>query len=348
MSVKTDNLNLNLNLNLAAAAAGGGAGRPRYNTEDFAKLVDAANLTSLALPTATYSPDWDPELRAWAYVEEFMSFAPGIITDIATSFKTQPGVPPLPTVTFPPFPPFPPYDAAPYDTDPYDLTGFTPFPVPPAQIPALSPSTAVALNPTELANQVVGLLNVSIDRGDRALEIVDQANGPGALNYWLGMLRIDPSQDKHTYLLMLVARKIGEFVAMGLKDIYRMRRPSQVFPNIMPLIDPPDTPSFPSSHSLQARLISMLLSAALPPPAASTTGSNPAIYTRKALSDLADRVALNREIAGVHYRMDSDAGKYAAGFCASRILNAAIPGGPARKFRGLFASVRNELKDLPP
>ena len=39
------------------------------------------------------------------------------------------------------------------------------------------------------------------------------------------MLRIDPSKEKNTFLLMLVARKIGEYVAMGLKDIYQMRRP---------------------------------------------------------------------------------------------------------------------------
>ena len=80
------------------------------------------------------------------------------------------------------------------------------------------------------------------------------------------MLRIDPSKDKNTFLLMLVARKIGEFVAMGLKNIYRMRRPAQVYPLIMPLIDGPDTPSFPSSHSLQAHLISGVLKLALAVP----------------------------------------------------------------------------------
>ena len=44
-----------------------------------------------------------------------------------------------------------------------------------------------------------------------------------------------------------------------------MRRPAQVYPWIMPLIDGPDTPSFPSSHSLQAHLISGALKLALTP-----------------------------------------------------------------------------------
>src|SRR5438874_13488187 len=51
---------------------------------------------------------------------------------------------------------------------------------------------------------------------------------------------IDPSKDRNTFLLMLVARKIGEYVAMGLKDHFQMRRPAQVYPLIMPLIDGPD------------------------------------------------------------------------------------------------------------
>ena len=43
------------------------------------------------------------------------------------------------------------------------------------------------------------------------------------------MLRIDPSKHKSTYLLILVGLKIGEFVAMRLKNHYRMRRPAQEY-----------------------------------------------------------------------------------------------------------------------
>ena len=117
---------------------------------------------------------------------------------------------------------------------------------------------------------------------------------------------------------MLVARKIGEYVAMGLKDIYRMRRPAQVYPLIMPLIDGPDTPSFPSSHSLQAHLISGVLKLALGArgcpgcPRRGRCRGRPWRRSRRlrsALDVLAHRVARNREIAGVHYRMDSRAGQ---------------------------------------
>src|SRR5215216_1451596 len=115
---------------------------------------------------------------------------------------------------------------------------------------------------------------------------------------------------------MRVARKIGEFVAMGLKDHYKLRRPAQIYPLIMPLIDGPDTPSYPSSHAVQAYMISGVLKLALqawigiPPPP-----PPPVRNTRQALDVLAERVARNREIAGLHYPMDSAAGAWVAGRC---------------------------------
>ena len=119
-------------------------------------------------------------------------------------------------------------------------------------------------------------------------------------------------EEPNTTLLILAARKIGEFVAMGLKDHYRMRRPARVYPWIMPLIDGPGTPSLPSSHSPQAHLISGALKLAPrrrvgPPPVAAGAPPSvvpfppavPMLYpqTARALDELADRVALNREIA---------------------------------------------------
>jgi hypothetical protein len=305
MSITSDNLNLNLNLNLGATAADSrmGYGGPRYNTEDFPKLNPPNSPAAVALPTP-YSSDWDPELRTWPYVREFIvNIVWSTPNDPVTSLRDN-------------------------------LHGQNSI-----FVPDFTAGTVKPLTTAELAKQVIAVLDASIDRADRALEIVDQATGQGALNYWTGMLRIDPSKDKNTFLLMLVARKIGEFVAMGLKDIYKMRRPAQVYPWIMPLIDGPDTPSFPSSHSLQAHLISRALTLAL----AAANGE-----TAKALRHLADRIAYNREVAGVHYRMDSAAGAYVAGLCCTN-LNAPPGGGlpGAVLFKQLVAAAKPELQNLP-
>lgn len=317
MSVKSDDLDLDLDLDLGARAGPGSGAGPRYNTEDFCKLMPAA--PAVKVPTLRYASDWDPEYRAWAYVHEF-------IVDGAWGGNT-----PIAAIRD-------------------DINSQNDFPVP---APALN-----KLDDAKMTAQVIGLLDASIDRADRVSEILDQATGQGALHYWIGLLRIDPAKDKNTFLLMLVARKIGEFVAMGLKDVYRMRRPGQVYPWIMPLIDGPDTPSYPSSHSLQAHLISgalkLALSTPVPPPNVAA-GAPPSVSpfppplpaqypeTARALDELADRVATNREIAGVHYHMDSQAGRYAALVCLQK-LNAL---GAGSAFQQLVAAAARELVDLP-
>jgi membrane-associated phospholipid phosphatase len=249
-----------------------------------------------------YSANWNPELRAWAYARQFIA-----------SYALADPITPL--------------FAA--------INGNAALVVP-------DPAAANPLDVPKLITQVHMVLDASIDRADRASEILDQASGQGALHYWTGMLRIDRTKERNTFLLMLVARKIGEFVAMGLKDHYLMRRPAQVYPLIMPLIDGPDTPSFPSSHSLQAHMITGVLKLALPAPGP-PPGPPPALYTtRQALDNLADRVAYNREVAGVHWRMDSEAGRFVAGLCVAQLAGLAAP------FATLVANAVPELQFLPP
>lgn len=326
MSIHSDNLNLNLNLNLGASGGAGGDtgyGRARYNSEDMDKLMPVPPPASLALPQKKYAEYWDAELRAWAYVAEFIA---GIAWPAQTAAETAAmGLPPLPPSNAPIL----------HFIGRVNAQGV--FPVP-------DPNAANTLDPAKLATQVVEVVNSSLDRADRAFEICDQATAPGALNYWTGLIRIDPSQERNAWLLMLVARKIGEYVAMGLKGYYRMRRPSQVYPYILPIVDPPDTPSFPSSHSLQSHLISNALKAALTPRLDPNSGLAVPSQTALALDHLAQRVARNREIAGVHYPMDSACGAFVAQGCIDLMLSEL---GAGSLFAALLARARDELSDLP-
>ena len=64
--MRTDDLDLG-----SRARSGGG---PRFNSDDFPRLIPAPFPNTLPLPTLDYSVGgWDPELRAWAYVEEFIA-----------------------------------------------------------------------------------------------------------------------------------------------------------------------------------------------------------------------------------------------------------------------------------
>jgi hypothetical protein len=311
--------NLNLNLNLGATGTGGGGFGPRFNTEDFAKLnppgLPSAACWPSALPSSPkvlrYSKNWDPQFRTWDYVEEFIRNGGATIAIIQARIQSQALFPVPDTIGNPP-------------TTPLDATA--------------------------LAAEVLGVLNASIDRADRALEILDQVSAVGALRYWTGMLHIDPSKEKKTVLLMLVARAIGEYVAMRLKGVYRMRRPAQVYPWIMPMIDGPDTPSFPSSHALQSHLISGVLKLAIPgstapvfPPAGTWPPAPAGTQVAQALDRLANRIAENREIAGVHFRMDSHCGLYVAMFCLHFLNNLAA----SSLFKTLVGKAQDELERLP-
>ena len=69
----------------------------------------------------------------------------------------------------------------------------------------------------------------------------------------------------------------------------------------------------------------------------------PVVNTAQALDVLAHRVARNREIAGVHYGMDSLAGQCAALVCVNRLST--LTGG-AGSFQALLTAATAELAFL--
>ena len=76
-------------------------------------------------------------------------------------------------------------------------------------------------------------------------------------------------------------------------------RPSTVCPGLLLPFGPPRHPAFPSGHSLTGHLTTYLL----------TEITNINTNVGQELVWLADRVATNRERAGLHYKSDSVAGQ---------------------------------------
>lgn len=150
--------------------------------------------------------------------------------------------------------------------------------------------------------QLIAVVDAAPERESRFAEIVQQHTAEGAISYWHAMLMLEPSYAPATCLLIRVARRVGELVGMCLKNEFRFPRPSQICPAIVPMIDPPAHPSFPSGHALQGRLMSLVLR--------DVRGVLP--QARRLLDELADRVAMNRIIAGLHYPLDNEAGVMAA------------------------------------
>jgi hypothetical protein len=91
-------------------------------------------------------------------------------------------------------------------------------------------------------------------------------------------------------------------------------RPSTICPALFPPISVPAHPSWPSGHATQSRLAFAVLRFALTDTVThkgKTYGPVPGDHAPivEALEVLANRIARNREIAGVHFPSDSAAGK---------------------------------------
>jgi hypothetical protein len=100
----------------------------------------------------------------------------------------------------------------------------------------------------------------------------------------------------------------------------------QIYPAMMPFIATPSHPSFPSGHATQAFLVAEVLSRMVK-----------AAALKPYLFSLADRIAENREIAGLHYESDSHAGKELAEFLTDKLVN-------TDAIKSLEVQVKDELK----
>ena len=109
------------------------------------------------------------------------------------------------------------------------------------------------------------------------------------------MLMFNSRSHPWTFSLVQSAHHVGRYMAMYFKAKFNVPRPSQRSPAILPWIDPPAHASFPSGHATEGMLISISLAHVVP-------------EAERPLIDLATRVGRNREIAGLHYASDTDAG----------------------------------------
>ena len=147
------------------------------------------------------------------------------------------------------------------------------------------------INPKFNLDQEIRIL-IGLGRTNRMThgeEILAQAED--ATPYWANLLMTNPVACPATWLLVHIGEAVGMMVSMYFKRMFRRPRPVQVYPALMPLLLSPPHASFPNAHALQSFLMSRLL-------------EKVRLDVKPQLDALAMRVAVNREIAGVHYPSD--------------------------------------------
>ena len=168
-------------------------------------------------------------------------------------------------------------------------------------------------------------------REDRAPEILMQTEN--VLAFFATVLPITSAHTPATLRLLNIANQLALFVEMQMKHIFACARPVEYSPQVQPMITTPGHGTYPMGHGCEARVTARLLAAlALP-----VGGANPTWDSlNHQLGRLAERIAENRIVAGVHFRVDQGAGDALGEALADYLLafahDATDPNVPQRVF----------------
>lgn len=186
----------------------------------------------------------------------------------------------------------------------FEIPGWRDLALDPPPGPA---QTAYELN--QLVQKQVQMENPAV-RQIRLPEILLEAeqNTP----YYQRVLTPTPSGSfAATSVLIDAMSQLGTVVGCYYKKKFMRPRPTQLDPSLRPLIDVPAWAAYPSGHAVQNFLIAQALA---------TVVHSDELTVQ--LFDIAQRVAENREYAGLHYESDTIAGKQLATLMFPMVVDA--------------------------
>lgn len=123
-------------------------------------------------------------------------------------------------------------------------------------------------------------------------------------------LKLDSGGYPETEALISIILETAERVGYFYKEIFDRRRPNEVDPTLRPFVDVPPHASYPSNHAFQMFSVAEVFSRILP----EQQGAAELFY-------VAERVAENREYAGLHFPSDTKAGRELARRFAPFLIN---------------------------
>jgi hypothetical protein len=124
------------------------------------------------------------------------------------------------------------------------------------------------------------------------------------VEYFRGVLSFTQASHPATYGLAAAALRVAQFQVVHFKKIFNRVRPSRLSAGLVPPIDPPGHPAYPSGHATEAHLMALCLEQVMPEAIAQGT-----TVAHRPLRRMAERIARNREVLGLHYPSDSATGR---------------------------------------
>jgi len=155
-------------------------------------------------------------------------------------------------------------------------------------------------NTSEVTKQEIQELLNLIE--NRTLEKINEINQELELrNFTFNSQTLGTLSEDKLYTTLLLSQALIAFdsIIIEKKEYFDRVRPSLLDTTLTTVIDVPGHPSYPSGHASQAMFLALILG--------DLDSENSDIYIEDAHS-----IAHNREIAGVHYKSDSEAGRILA------------------------------------
>ena len=175
---------------------------------------------------------------------------------------------------------------------------------------------------------------------DRLTEITSQVVPPFA--FWCAALPMHPDRMPRTIELIELTLTLASFVVQRFKHALAVPRPNQINAAVFPAILTPAHASLPSGHATEAFAVANVLLSLLYPgkDRQARCGSG----LGKMLLGLAARIADNRQVAGLHYPIDTIAGRLLGTVLADYLVSR-CSGGPCLSGEFNGADIRLDPKD---
>jgi hypothetical protein len=147
-----------------------------------------------------------------------------------------------------------------------------------------------------------------------------------------------PDRTRRTFELVNMVLQLCVYVEMRFKHALGCYRPVEYNAEVQPVLTTPGHGTFPMGHATQAYAVAYVLKSLLnlfPNPQGQSPGGYPTVIEQ--LDRQAARIATNRVIAGVHFPVDSMAGRM-LGVALGEYFVACCVGGatPGRTFNAAF------------
>jgi PAP2 superfamily len=143
-------------------------------------------------------------------------------------------------------------------------------------------------------------------REERAVEILAQIDPQYA--FWSSIVFLRPDRNRWTFELINLVLQFCVYVEMRFKHAFGCWRPVEYNAQVQPMITTPGHGSFPMGHATQAYAVAYVLKSLLNLfPQVNPPTDFPTV--RDQLDRLTARITTNRVIAGVHFPVDSMAGR---------------------------------------